>query len=104
MAWLFLVIAGMGEVVGVLGINQFNKQRKLGNILLLFLGFVLSFIFLTIAMRTIPMGTAYAIWTGIGTVGSALLGMIIYGESRSWRRILFISMVLSAAIGLKLLA
>ncbi|MNC42491.1 Multidrug resistance protein YkkD [compost metagenome] len=104
MAWLYLVVAGIGEVVGVLGINQLNKQRNLSNILLLFIGFVLSFIFLTIAMESIPMGTAYAIWTGIGTVGSALLGMIVYGESHSWKRILFISMVLSAAIGLKLLA
>ncbi|MNM96035.1 Multidrug resistance protein YkkD [compost metagenome] len=104
MAWLFLIIAGIGEVVGVLGINQFNKQKNLSNILLLFFGFVLSFIFLTIAMESLPMGTAYAIWTGIGTVGSALLGMILYGESHSWKRIIFISMVLSAAIGLKLLA
>ncbi len=50
------------------------------------------------------MGTAYAIWTGIGTVGGALVGMLFFGESKEWRRILFMAMVLAAAIGLKLIS
>ena len=50
------------------------------------------------------MGTAYAIWTGIGTAGSAIAGMIFYGESTSWRRLLFISMIIVAAVGLKLIS
>lgn len=103
MAWLFLIIAGMGEVLGVVAINQLNKRKSIPNLLLLIAGFALSFLCLTIAMESIPMGTAYAIWTGIGTVGSALIGMILFGESRDRKRIFFIALVLCAAIGLKLI-
>ncbi|RKI99581.1 QacE family quaternary ammonium compound efflux SMR transporter, partial [Butyricicoccus sp. 1XD8-22] len=53
------------------------------------------------SMDSIPMGTAYAIWTGIGVVGGTLVGMMFYGESKDWKRILFISIILMAAIGLK---
>jgi paired small multidrug resistance pump len=67
-------------------------------------GFLLSFLFLTLAMRTISMGTAYAVWTGIGTAGSAIAGMLLYGESREWRRLLFIAFILGAAMGLKLIS
>lgn len=104
MAWLYLIIAGMGEVLGVVAINQLNKRKSISNMVLLIAGFALSFVCLTIAMESIPMGTAYAIWTGIGTVGSALIGMILFGESRDRRRIFFIALVLCAAIGLKLIA
>ncbi|MGP4105464.1 DMT family transporter [Virgibacillus sp. L01] len=102
MGWIFLLIAGVGEVAGVMGINKVNKKKSVSSFGWLFGGFVISFIFLTIAMDSIPMSTAYAIWTGIGTAGSSLIGMIVYGESKDWRRLLFISMVLSAAVGLKL--
>lgn len=102
MSWIFLLIAGFGEVAGVMSINMVNKKKSVSSFGWLFGGFMMSFIFLTLAMESIPMSTAYAIWTGIGTVGSALIGMIVYGESRDWRRLLFISMVLSAAVGLKL--
>ncbi|MEC5424990.1 multidrug efflux SMR transporter [Virgibacillus sp. C22-A2] len=104
MAWVFLVLAGAGEVIGVMGINKINMQKNVSSFLYLFGGFIFSFIFLSIAMESIPMGTAYAVWTGMGTVGSALVGMIFYQESRDWRRLLFISMVLSAAVGLKLIS
>jgi paired small multidrug resistance pump len=55
-------------------------------------------------MKTLPMGTAYAVWTGIGASGGAILGMIFYGESRNALRILFIAMVLGSAVGLKLVS
>ncbi|MNJ63934.1 DMT family transporter [Paenibacillus fonticola] len=104
MAWLILILAGFCEVIGVAGISRINKQRDWKSFALLFGGFILSFLFLSIAMKSLSMGTAYAVWTGIGTVGSALLGMLFYGESREWKRILFIAMVLSAAVGLKLIS
>ncbi|SDQ27436.1 paired small multidrug resistance pump [Virgibacillus subterraneus] len=102
MSWIFLLIAGFGEVAGVMGINKVNRKMNFLTFGWLFGGFTISFIFLALAMESIPMSTAYAIWTGIGTAGSTLIGMIVYGESRDWRRLLFISMVLSAAVGLKL--
>ncbi|TNJ66203.1 multidrug efflux SMR transporter [Paenibacillus hemerocallicola] len=104
MDWLALVLAGCFEVVGVSGINKVNKSKTVFSYSILAFGFIVSFLCLSYAMNTISMGTAYAVWTGIGTVGSALLGMFVYGESKEWRRILFISMVLSAAVGLKLIA
>ncbi|MCA1296320.1 multidrug efflux SMR transporter [Paenibacillus sp. alder61] len=104
MAWLLLVLAGMGEVIGVAGISRLNRSRDPLSFVLLIGGFVLSLTFLSIAMQSISMGTAYAVWTGMGTVGSTLVGMFLYGESKDARRLLFIAMVLSAAVGLKLIA
>ena len=67
-------------------------------------GFGISLTLLTIAMKEISMGTAYAIWTGVGTVGGVLIGMIFYGEPKDKRRLFFISLVVIAAIGLKLIS
>lgn len=104
MAWIFLVLAGLGEVVGVAGINRVNRSRDLISFLMLIGGFILSLTLLSLAMESISMGTAYAVWTGMGTVGGALVGMLFYGESKDWRRLMFIAMVLAAAVGLKLVA
>ena len=104
MAWISLILAGICEMIGVGMINKWHHDRKWSSLLFLILGFGASFFFLSIAMETLPMGTAYAIWTGIGASGGAILGMLIYGESKDWRRILFIFMILAAAVGLKLVS
>ena len=104
MAWASLILAGIFEVVGVLGMNRIKRDRNVKAYALFAGGIVCSFVFLSIAMRSLPMGTAYAIWTGIGTVGGALVGMLFFGESRERRRILFMTMVLAAAVGLKLIS
>ncbi|HBU82104.1 MAG TPA: QacE family quaternary ammonium compound efflux SMR transporter [Paenibacillus sp.] len=104
MNWVFLVLAGVFEMIGVLMINKLHKDRNLISIVLLIAGFGLSFLFLSLAMKTLPMGTAYAVWTGIGASGGAILGMIFYGEPRNALRILFIAMVLGSAVGLKLVS
>lgn len=102
MAWLALIIAGLCEVIGVTMINKWHKDRKWHSFLLLILGFTASFLFLAIAMKTLPMGTAYTIWTGIGASGGAIFGILFYKESNDWKRILFIGMILASAVGLKL--
>ncbi|MEN1969735.1 multidrug efflux SMR transporter [Lentibacillus sp. N15] len=104
MAWIVLIIAGAGEVIGVAGINMVNKKKSVRAFAILLGGFVMSYIFLSMAMTSLPMGTAYAVWTGMGTIGSALVGMFVYGESKDWRRLLFISMILCAAVGLKVIS
>lgn len=104
MDWICLFVAGMFEVSGVLFMNKFQLTRSWQNLFLMVLGFGISLLLLSLAMRTIPMGTAYAIWTGIGASGGALVGMIFYGESRDWRRIFFLSLILIAVIGLKLIS
>lgn len=104
MAWVSLVVAGLFEMFGVLMINKLHTDRSWKSLALLILGFGASFLFLSYAMKTLPMGTAYAIWTGIGASGGAILGMVLYGESKEWKRLVFIGMVLGAAIGLKLVS
>ena len=104
MAWISLILAGLFEMSGVVMINKLHKDRNWSSLLLLILGFGASFICLAYAMQSLPMGTAYAIWTGIGASGGAILGMVLYGESKDWRRLIFIGMVLGAAIGLKLVS
>ncbi|HDR3890126.1 TPA: multidrug efflux SMR transporter [Bacillus cereus] len=104
MAWISLILAGLFEMFGVAMINKLHKDRNWQSLVLLILGFGLSFIFLAYAMETLPMGTAYAIWTEIGASGGAILGMVFYGESKDWKRVIFIGMVLGAAIGLKLVS
>ncbi|WP_172256057.1 DMT family transporter [Saccharibacillus deserti] len=104
MPWLALVLAGCCEIFGVIGLKQVSLRKGLPAYVLLIAAFTSSFSLLTYAMQHIAMGTAYAIWTGIGTVGGALVGMFMYGEPKEARRILFISMILSAAVGLKLIS
>ncbi|WP_394121888.1 DMT family transporter [Planococcus donghaensis] len=104
MAWTALVLAGIFEMFGVAMINKLHQDRNWQSLVLLIFGFGASFAFLAYAMETLAMGTAYAIWTGIGASGGAIIGMLFYNESKDWRRIIFIAMVLGAAVGLKLVS
>jgi paired small multidrug resistance pump len=102
MAWIFLIFAGIFEVVGVTGMNLINREKNFKSYFILFVGFAISFGLLSFAMDTLPMGLSYAVWTGIGTIGGAIIGMMFYGEPKDWKRILFIGLILAAVIGLKL--
>jgi len=104
MAWVALVIAGLCEMMGVFMISKYNEVKSVKNLVLLIVVFTVSFLGLAFAMETLPMGTAYAIWTGIGAAGGALLGMLFFNESKDWRRVVCIMLVLGAAICLKLLS
>lgn len=104
MAWFALILAGLFEMFGVLMINKVHQDRTWQSLVLLIHGFGISFVLLGYSMETLPMGTAYAIWTGIGASGGSILGMLLYGESKDWRRLVCIGMVLSAAVGLKLVS
>lgn len=104
MAWLCLIAAGLFEMTGVAMINKWNRDRTWLTLTLLLASFGASFLCLSLAMKTLPMGTAYAVWTGIGAAGGAILGMALYGESTDWRRVLCIGVILAAAVGLKLIS
>ncbi|MEX3744277.1 MULTISPECIES: DMT family transporter [Lysinibacillus] len=104
MAWIVLVVAGLCEMMGVYMISKYNEVKSMKNLALLIFVFTLSFAGLAYAMETLPMGTAYAIWTGIGAAGGALLGMLLFNESKDWRRVVCIVLVLGAAIFLKILS
>ena len=102
MAWFALILAGLLETFGIAMINQLSVKHDLRTVILLILGFGSSLALLSYSLQFIPMGTGYAIWTGIGVVGGALVGMIVFGESKDWRRMVFIAFVLCSAVGLKL--
>ncbi|KAF1298141.1 transporter [Enterococcus sp. JM4C] len=104
MNWIALIFAGLFEMSGVLMINKWHKEKTITALTLLVVGFGISFLLLSYALKTLPMGTAYAIWTGIGTAGGTLLGMIFYGESRNRKRLVFIGLILGSAVGLKLIS
>lgn len=104
MAWFFLIVAGLFEMVGVSLINKFNSEKNVRSFLMLAAAFGLSFILLSLAMDKLAMGTAYAVWTGIGASGGAIIGMVMYGESKDVKRIICIGLILGAAIGLKLIS
>lgn len=104
MAWFALLFAGLSEILGVLALKSVTKYRNLLSYLFFIFAYACSFSLLTFAMTEISMGTAYAIWTGIGGVGSALLGMFAFGEAKDWRRLIFIFLILASAVGLKLIS
>jgi len=104
MNWFVLIIAGLFEVVGVSGMQKISDGNKKAGFTFLIGGFIVSFTLLSIAMQTIPLGVAYAVWTGIGTVASAIIGMIFYNESTDRLRLLFMGMVIVAVVGMRLVS
>ncbi len=103
-AWIVLIIAGLLETFGVAMMNQLAVDKNWKTLLWLIIGFSLSFTLLRYSLQYIPMGIGYAVWTGIGIAGGALVGMIFYGESKDWKRLTFIAMILGATAGLKIVS
>ena len=101
MAWIYLIIAGLFEIGWAVGLKYTEGFTKLWPSVITIFGMILSFYFLSTAVKTIPIGTAYAIWTGIGAVGTAILGIILFGESREFMRMLFILLIVIGIVGLK---
>ncbi len=104
MDWIWLIAAGLLEVVGVIGIKRVAQNNNWTNNLILIGGFIVSFQLLIRAMETIPLATAYAVWTGIGTVGAAVVGMLFFKESKSWLRIGCILGIIFSVVGLKMVS
>ncbi|WP_367295656.1 multidrug efflux SMR transporter [Levilactobacillus yonginensis] len=104
MAWLFLIIAGLCEMLGVTFMNWALHARKWWLWGLMTLAFTLSFGGLELALNTLPMGTAYAVWTGIGAAGGVITGMLFFHESKDWRKLLWVAVILGATMGLKLIS
>ena len=103
MNWVFLMIAGLMEIFGVVCMKKFALSAQKIYLLGIIVFFVLSLGLLSLALREIPMGTAYAIWTGIGTAGGVLAGIFIYNESISFWKLFFVASVIVCSIGLKAL-
>jgi quaternary ammonium compound-resistance protein SugE len=102
-AWFILFLAGVCEILWAIGLKKFGFRFTWGGAATV-AGMLLSFLLLERAMRSLPLGTAYGVWTGIGAVGTAAFGMAFLGESADWRRVLCIALVVGGIVGLKALA
>jgi quaternary ammonium compound-resistance protein SugE len=102
MNWLMLLVAGVFEVVWAIGLKYTDGWTKLWPSLFTLAAMVVSFQLLSLSLKTIPVGTAYAIWTGIGAVGVAIVGMLWLGEPRNPLRIVCIALIVMGTVGLKM--
>ncbi|RKS73181.1 quaternary ammonium compound-resistance protein SugE [Actinomadura pelletieri DSM 43383] len=102
MAWVFLIVASLMELVWATALKESDGLTRLWPTVIGLSVAVLSVVVLSLSLRTLPVGTAYAIFVGLGAVGVALAGMIALGESTSPARVLFLSVILVGVIGLQL--
>jgi quaternary ammonium compound-resistance protein SugE len=102
MAWTYLLLAGLLEIVWAVGLKYTEGFTRLWPSVVTIIVAWLSFYLLALAVRTIPVGTGYAIWTGIGAAGVALLGMALFSEPATLPRFFFIALIIVGIIGLKL--
>ena len=101
MAWIILVFAGLLEVVWAIGLKYTHGFTRLTPSIITIVAMVVSMLLLANAMKTLPAGTAYAVWTGIGAVGAAVMGMILLGESTNLMRIFSLCLIIVGILGLK---
>ena len=103
MPWVWLLLAGVCEVVWAVGLKLYGFKLSWGSAVTVVM-MLLSFYLLSLAMRHIPLGTAYGVWTGIGAVGAAAYGIARLGEPRDLPRLLCIGLIVAGIVGLKLLS
>jgi quaternary ammonium compound-resistance protein SugE len=101
MAWLYLGIAGLFEVVWAIGLKYTNGFTRFWPSIWTLAGMIASIGFLAQALKTIPLGTGYAVWTGIGAVGTAILGIVLFGESKDPLRLAFMLIIVAGIVGLR---
>lgn len=104
MSWLILFIAGLFEVVWAVGIKYTESWTRLWPAVITVTAMIASFYLLSLALKNIPIGTAYAVWTGIGTIGTVLYGILFFKEPTDILRIVCILLIISGIIGLRILA
>lgn len=104
MAWFVLLVAGLLEIGWAAGLKQSAGFTRFVPSLLTAISMVASVGLLGVALRTLPLGTAYAVWTGVGTVGTAILGIALYGEPAGSLRLACIALIVAGIAGLKLMA
>ena len=102
MAWVSVFIAGVFETVWAVGLKYSDGFSRLWPSILTIGAMMISFGLLSYALKTLPVGTTYAVWTGIGAAGTALLGMLLFGESRDAVRLVCIGLIIAGILGLRL--
>lgn len=104
MSWFYLFIAGIFEIGWAVGLKYTEGLTRLWPTVFTTVAMIASMIFLALALRTLPMGTAYAVWTGIGTVGTAALGIVLFAEPSDALRLACIGLIVAGIVGLKLVS
>lgn len=102
MAWIYLIVAGLLEVVWAIGLKYTYGWTRPGASAITIVTMIASFYCLAVAIKEIPIGTGYAIWTGIGAVGTAALGVVLFAEPASLSRLFCILLIIAGIVGLKL--
>ncbi|RBQ30360.1 quaternary ammonium compound-resistance protein SugE [Arcobacter sp. FW59] len=102
MSWIILFLAGIFEVVWAIGLKYSEGFTKLTPSIITLVTMIISFYLLSLALKSLPLGTAYAVWVGIGTVGTVIAGIMLFGESMTLIRVISILFILIGIIGLKL--
>ena len=101
MNWFYLLLAGIFEIGWTIGLKQMDNHKNMVWTIIFYISIVTSFYFLQLALKEIPIGTAYAIYTSIGAIGTVLIGMLFFKEPTSLLRIGFILLIITGVIGLK---
>lgn len=104
MAWFILFIAGLFEIGWAVGLKYTDGFTRLAPTVLTVASMIASMALLGLSLKTLPLGTAYAVWTGIGTVGTALLGIALFGDPATVGRLVCIGLIVAGILGLKVLA
>lgn len=104
MNWIILITAGLFEIVWAIGLKYTEGFSRLWPSALTLIAMAVSVGLLSLAMKSLPVGTAYAIWVGVGAVGTAILGIMLFGESASPARLISLGLIIAGIIGLKLAA
>ena len=104
MPWIYLIVAGLFEVAFTTSLKFSNNFSNAKWSVAFFISIYLSFHFLNLAIQKIPLGTAYAVWTGIGAVGTAIIGIFFFSEPSDFWRVFFIMLLIGSIIGLKLVS
>ena len=104
MAWVYLIVAGLLEIIWAIGLKYTEGFTKLGPTAITVGAMIASVVLLGLALRDLPVGTGYAIWTGIGTVGTAVLGIMIFHEPATALRLASIGLIIAGIVGLKLVS
>jgi len=104
MSWFYLFLAGLTEIAWAIGLKQTMGWTRLWPSVITAALMILSFFLLSQALKTLPLGTAYAVWTGIGAAGTALAGIFFFGEPRHAAQLLCIAMIVGGVVGLKVLS
>lgn len=102
MAWISLMVAGVFEVVWSVGLKYSHGFSRLVPSIITVVGMIISFLLLSYSTKTLPLGSAYAIWTGVGAVGAVIAGIFLFKEPVSLLRIVFVLFILIGIIGLKI--